>query len=54
MPIDIILDRRLRVTWYKYQNMLADINNYYYKKAYFKKAIDEGKCVSRWDAEHSP
>ena len=51
MPIDINLDRRLRVTWCKYQNMLADINNYYYKKTYFKDAIDEGKCVSRWDAE---
>ena len=51
MPIDINLDRRLRVTWCKYQNMLADINNYHYKKIYIKEAIDEGKCDSQWDAE---
>jgi hypothetical protein len=51
MPIDINLDRRLRVTWCKYQNILTDINNYHYKKFYFKEAIYEGKCDSQWDAE---
>lgn len=51
MPIDINLDRRLRLTWSKYQNMLTNINNYYHKKTYFKEAMDKGKCGSRWDAE---
>lgn len=51
MPIDINVDRRLRVTWFKYQNKLANMNNYYHRKAYIKEAISDGKCSSRWDAE---
>ena len=51
MPIDINLDRRLRVTWCKYQLMLADMNNRYYRTTCIKESIAEGKCDSRWDAE---
>ena len=47
MPIDINLDRRLRVTWCKYQIILSDMNKSYNKK----KFIAEAKCDSRWDAE---
>jgi len=47
MTIDINLDRRLRVTWCKYQIILSDMKRSYNRK----KFITDAKCDSLWDAE---
>lgn len=49
MPIDINEDRRLRVTWLKYQNIINDMNNYFYKKKIIKDEMDVN-MLSRWEA----
>lgn len=52
MPIDINEDRRLRVAWFKYNNIIGDMNNYYYKKKYLNDVMEYHKC-SRWEAENA-
>lgn len=49
MPIDIREDRRLRITWFKYQHILADMNNHYNKKKFIQNQMDTNK-LSSWEA----
>jgi hypothetical protein len=49
MSIDINEDRRLRVTWFKYQHILADMTNYYKKKEFIQNQMDTSK-LSQWEA----
>lgn len=49
MPIDIKEDRRLRVTWFKYQHILADMNNHYNRKKFIQNQMDTNK-LSQWEA----
>lgn len=52
MPIDINEDRRLRVTWIKYNNIIGDMKNYYYKKKYINDVMEDHNC-SRYEAENA-
>lgn len=47
MPIDINEDRRLRVTWCKYNIMIADMKRPHFKSLF----INESNCDNRWEAE---
>lgn len=50
MPaINIKEDRRLRVTWFKYQNILADMNNHYNRKNFIQNQMNTNK-LSQWEA----
>ncbi len=49
MPIDIREDRRLRIAWFKYQHILADMNNHYNKKKFIQNQMDTNK-LSSWEA----
>lgn len=49
MPIDINEDRRLRVTWFKYKHILADMNNRYNRKKFIQNQMDTNK-LSQWEA----
>lgn len=49
MPFNIKEDSRLRVAWFKYQNILADMNNYYKRKEFIQNEMDVNK-MSRWEA----
>lgn len=48
-PININEDRRLRVTWCKYQNILTDMNRNSNKKECIQNQMDTNK-LSRWEA----
>jgi len=49
MPININEDRRLRVAWLKYQNIINDMNKYLHKKKFIQNEIDVNN-MSRWEA----
>ena len=46
MPINIKEDRRLRVIWCKYQNILVDMKSYYYRTNSVKNEMDVNKLSS--------
>ena len=50
MPaINIKEDRRLRITWFKYQHILADMNNHHNRKKFIQNQMDTNK-LSQWEA----
>lgn len=49
MPFNIKEHSRLRVAWFKYQNILADMNNYYNRKKFIQNEMDVNN-LSQWEA----
>lgn len=49
MSININDDRRLRVTWLKYQNIINDMKKYAQKKEFIQNKVDVNG-LSRWEA----